>query len=100
MEDMRFAVDRIVLRLVRLRQLRPEDFKMRLGRCAFARGEAFKTFLATFEDMMAAPFDAPCAKPGIAKGARTCLNHWLDASAHAYGDWLRRSTPYEPLRAA
>lgn len=100
MEDMRFVVDKMVLRLVGKKRLQPRDFKLKRGCCAFADSQRFTIYLETFETALAGCFPAPCARPGVPRGTKISLNAWLDASALAYTAWLQHGTAYEPLRAA
>lgn len=100
MEDLRFAVDKLVLRLLGLKQLHPHDFTLLEGRCRFANPAAFKLFVTSFEEAMGKYFTAPCDRPGIRKGSRVTLNIWLDASALAYGRWLTHHATYDALEVA
>lgn len=97
-EDMRFAVDKFVLRLLGLRQLQARDFKIARGGCRFAHTEAFKLFMESFESALAKSFKAPCSRVGIDKGDLVNLNTWIDSTALEYARWLQEKTPFEPLR--
>ncbi len=97
-EDMRFSVDRLVLRLVRLKQVQPKDFRLRLGNCTFANANAHSLYMEYFEKELSRIFRAPCVRPGIEKGDNISMNMWIDATALEYRRWLEKHTHFEPLR--
>lgn len=97
MEDMRACVDSLVLRLTGLRQIRPEHFKVRYGRCMIQASDTLRLFLTEFETMMAKPFASPCTRPNMLQGEVTDLNSWLDSTAQAYLAHIRGDMEYTAL---
>ena len=97
MEDMRYAVDRVVLRLIRKKQLRLVQFRERGGRCHFVGKEAFPLVLESFEEMFQQPrmMYPEAGEPGTP----TSLNNAIDTQVEKFKSTLLSGTPYSPFRS-
>jgi CRISPR-associated protein Cas1 len=96
MEDLRFLVDRLVLRLVRQKRVNTDDFKMEEGNCGFQSHQVFRLFVDEFEKAMSSTQAAPVARPGFKIGDEICFNQWLDATARGYAAFISGGPALEP----
>lgn len=96
MEDLRYAVDCTVLRLVRAEKIRPEDFAMRGSRCILAGREAFGLVLESFERMFRRQWAYVPA--GREERGRISLNDRIDEASAAFCRHVRGEADYEPFR--
>lgn len=96
MEDMRFAVDSTVLKLIGTRQVKPEDFTMRGERCVLAGQDTFKLVFESFERMFAQEW--ACLEEG--QNTRTCisLNERIDETAEGFCRHILGESQYQPFR--
>jgi CRISPR-associated protein Cas1 len=99
MEDLRFVVDRFVIKLVRQNRIKPDDFKIVGQQCSFLRKEVFKLFVTEFEDTMNNYFSAPVSRPGYKIGDEICFNQWIDATAKGYASFISNSDELLPFTA-
>jgi CRISPR-associated protein Cas1 len=99
MEDLRFVVDRFVIKLVKQSRVKPEDFKKAGQQCVFATREAFLLFVTEFEEIMNHVFSAPQQRPGYNKGDEICFNQWIDATAKGYAAFISNNERFIPFIA-
>lgn len=86
MEPFRAFVDAAVLDLIRLNEVKPEEFKIRNAQCVCADNSLFPKLLAAFEDMFAKVHAFyPCAAAGRRK---LCVNDCLDELAQSFNRYL------------
>ena len=96
MEDLRYAVDSTVLRLIRAEKVQPGDFAMRGRRCVLAAKAAFGTVLETFENMF-------CRQWAHVRGygqecGRLSLNDRIDEASAAFCRHVLGEEEYMPFR--
>ena len=96
MEDLRYAVDSTVLRLVRGTKVRPEDFAMRGSRCVLVGREAFGLVLENFERMFCRQW--ACASADREERGRISLNDRIDEASAAFCRHIRGEAAYQPFR--
>jgi CRISPR-associated protein Cas1 len=99
MEDLRFIVDRMVIRLVRKKCLKPEDFKTNGKQCSFKNNLKFSVFVTEFERMMSGIFSSSGERPGIKVGDKVCFNQWIDATAKGYAGLIANGDHLEPFKS-
>ena len=83
-EEWRHEVDRMVIRLIHLRQVKPEDFKIRNDTCVFANSDKFAVFLDAFETRFSSLLESPFDRPGCPAGTQVSRNEWLVAGVKSY----------------
>lgn len=93
MENLRFMVDRMVLALIRRREIQPQHFSQfeKSGvSIPKLEGEGFRRFVYRFEDSMARQFTH--------EGAQISYNQYLDAMVDGFLRTLRLDITFKPLR--
>lgn len=93
-EELRHLVERMVLAVIHLREITPDDFTVSEidGRRAWRlSGNAFRIFIRRFETTMAGRFNVP------GKG-QLSYNAYLDEMADRLRRALKLGIPYQPLR--
>lgn len=96
MEDMRFAVDATVLKLVKSGRLSQSDFRMNGNRCVTANNEAFSLVFDAFERMFCREW--ACVDRDGNTGARCTLNDRIDLCAESFCDHIRGKDDYLAFR--
>jgi len=94
MEPLRHIADRIVLSLIHLHEISPDNFSMQqvngLAACRMD-GDGFRTFISRYEHTMSSRFTPE-------RGEKMSYNAWLDETVEALVRAIRYSIPYQPLR--
>jgi CRISPR-associated protein Cas1 len=93
MENLRILVDRMVLALIRLREIRPEHFSVHdKGPVALQKleGEGFRSFIHRFEHSMARQFTH--------EGTTMSYNQYLDVMVEGLIRSMKMDISYKPLR--
>jgi CRISPR-associated endonuclease Cas1 len=94
LEPLRHLADRIVLSLIHLGEVTPDDFASQdagAGTTCRMNGKGFRTFINRYEWTMASNFTPR-------KGQKTSYNGWLDETVDAFKRDVLYNIPYEPLR--
>lgn len=94
LEPLRHLADRIVLSLIHLKEISPDNFSMQQVNglaCCRMDGEGFRTFISRYEHTMASRFTPQ-------HGEKMSYNAWLDETVDALVRSIRYSIPYQPLR--
>jgi CRISPR-associated protein Cas1 len=97
MEDLRFVVDRLVIKLVKQNRIKPDDFKKIGQQCVFSRRDVFLLFVVEFEETMNNIFSAPQRRPGYNKGDDICFNQWIDATSKGYASFISNDDEFIPF---
>jgi CRISPR-associated endonuclease Cas1 len=95
-EPLRHLVDRIVLALIHLGEIKPADFPEQEGSENYPcrlQNDCFRTFIRRYEQTLNASFLAP-------KGEKMKMsyNAWLDETVDDFIRDIRFAIPYQPLR--
>jgi len=94
LEPLRHLVDRIVLSLIHLKEISPDNFSMQQVNgftCCRMDGDGFRTFISRYERTMASRFTPQ-------HGEKMSYNAWLDETVDSLVRSIRYSIPYQPLR--
>ena len=94
LEPLRHLAERIVLSLIHLKELTPDNFYLHKGTRFSAwrlDGDGFRTFISRYEHTMASRFTPK-------RGGKMSYNAWLDETADALAREIRYEIPYQPLR--
>lgn len=98
MEDARFLVDRTVLRLVRKKQVTPEQFAIKQGECRMVGSRTAGLFIRELENTLAATFTPAEPHPALPASQPVSYNEWIMATAQAYRQMLFTGGVLTPLR--
>ena len=96
MEDLRYAVDSTVLRIIRGGKVQPGDFTMRGNRCILADKKAFALVLESFEHMFCRQW--AYASVGREERGRISLNDRIEEASAAFCRHIRGEEEYQPFR--
>jgi len=94
LEPLRHLVERIVLSLIHLKEITPNNFYVQQNSSFSASrldGEGFRTFISRYEHTLASRFSPK-------HGEKMSYNAWLDETVDALVRDIRYDVTYEPLR--
>ncbi|TLM98751.1 hypothetical protein FDZ71_16695, partial [bacterium] len=94
LEPLRHLAERIVLSLIHLKEIAPDDFSVQEKHgttCHRLNGEGFRTFIHRYEHTMASRFTPT-------NGEKMSYNAWLDETADSLVRALKFGISYQPLR--
>lgn len=94
LEPLRHIVERIVLALIHLKEIKVEDFTIqKQGDISICRmqGNGFRAFISRYEKTMASRFTTQANK-------KMSYNEWLDYTVDNLKSAVRHNLPYKPLR--
>jgi CRISPR-associated endonuclease Cas1 len=94
MEELRHVVERVVLALIRMREVKNEDFETATrgdARTCRLAGEGFRKFIRRFEQTMA-------RETSYHGGDKMSYNAYLDEMADGLRRSMKLKVPYKPLR--
>lgn len=98
MEDLRHAVDAVVLGMVARKTVLPEHFAQKDGTARLTDGETFGRVLTAFEDMFA--MERSMHVPESAKAVRISINDRLDDMVELFSAQLTKGSGYYPFRSS
>ncbi len=97
MEDMRFLVDRVVLSLIRRKQVEQGHFCIRGTECRIADAAIGSLLIRELEEALAVKFTSKQTRPGLPLGKPSSYNEWIMSTALAYRQMLLEGKGFTAL---
>lgn len=99
MEPFRAYIDRVVLKLIRLKQIKPEDFIVKGKRYTFKQNETFSLVLNAFEQMFDSNHTMYYKKGNEIVSTTRTLNNFIEDLSFTYAKYLNNRAFFPVLRS-
>jgi len=98
MEPLRYVIDSVILRLIRRRQIKPQNFSIRNSRCVISDKKTFSLILHKFEEMFACERKYYFKENDVWDITRCSINDLLDDMAEQYVRRISFQSSFSPPR--